>query len=147
MPVSSAFLASNISSCFCATFGLGTWRCTTVRGSAFGTGLGTCRATGRLSVSHLGLGHWGAGGLGDWGTGGARMAQLVAGSTLTRYVVGSSPTRTDISAFLQCSVTGLSKALVFQAVPVRLGIYKIPCHLSKTEGHCLPVVGSSWFHS
>ena len=76
------------------------------------------------------------------------MAQLVARSTVSRCVVGSSPRRAEHFGFPpQCSASlGLwswyVKALVCTAVSMRrLGIYKIPCHLSKREGDCLPVVG------
>ena len=77
------------------------------------------------------------------------MAQLVARSTVSRCVVGSSPRRAEHFGFPPNAPRALGsvwswyvKALVCTAVSMRrLGIDKIPCHLSKREGDCLPVVG------
>ena len=62
----------------------------------------------------------------NYRTGGQRFESALCRSTFT---------------FPQWSMTGKIKALVNQAMSVRLRISKIPCHLSKRVGLHAPVVG------
>ena len=67
---------------------------------------------------------------------------LHAWSTVDRKVASSDLPRAGAFRLSpQWSMTEYSKALASPGVSVRLGIYKIPCHLSKRVGHRVPVVG------
>ena len=67
------------------------------------------------------------------------MVQLVARSTVSRCVVGSSPRGAEHFSFPP-TARRLGNQRPWYVQP-RLCEEKIPCHLSEREGDCLTVVG------